>query len=305
MRTESAPKPGSRLRTLLARKQILMVPGAFDALSAKLIERAGFEAVYMTGGGTVTALAGLPDIGLLSMTEMALNARYIANAVGVPVFADADTGYGNALNVMRTVREYEQAGLAGLHIEDQVSPKRCGHVAGKECIPLDEMVGKIRAAVAARTDPDFVIIARTDARAPLGFDEAVRRGRAYAEAGADVVFPEALQTRDEFADYARAVRAPLLANMAEFGKTPYLTAAEFEELGYRIVIYATSGLRVALRAMESFFAELKQRGTQTGWLDRMFTRSELYDLIGYSHYTEFEREFVGDATDPLASESRK
>ncbi|HLJ60037.1 MAG TPA: methylisocitrate lyase [bacterium] len=300
MSTHLTPSPGRRLRELLARKQILMAPGAFDALSAKLIERAGFEAMYMTGGGTVTALAGLPDIGLLSVTEMALNARYIANAVHTPVFADADTGYGNALNVMRTVREYEQAGLAGLHMEDQVSPKRCGHVAGKECILLEEMAGKIRAAVAARSDPDFVIIARTDARAPLGFDEAVKRGRAYAAAGADVIFPEALQTREEFADYARAVRVPLLANMAEFGKTPYLSASEFEDLGYAIVIYATSGLRVALRAMEAFYAELKARGTQTGWLDRMFTRAELYELIGYSRYTEFEREFVGDATDPLA-----
>jgi methylisocitrate lyase len=290
---------GHRLRGLLARPQILVVPGAFDALSAKLIERAGFDAVYMTGAGTVNALTGLPDIGLLSVTEMALNAAYLASAVRIPVFADADTGYGNALNVMRTVRSYEQARLAGLHIEDQVSPKRCGHVAGKECVPLDEMVGKIRAAVAARSDPEFVIIARTDSRAPLGFDEAVKRGRAYAEAGADIVFPEALQTKQEFAAYAREVRTPLLANMTEFGKTPYLTVKEFEELGYRIVIFAVSAMRVALKAMEAFYADLKRTGTQTGWLDRMMTRAELYDLIGYARYVEYEREFLGEGHDPL------
>jgi len=295
----STTSPGKRFRELLARPQILVVPGAFDALSAKLAERAGFEAVYMTGAGTVNAVAGLPDIGLLSLTEVATNAGYIANAVRIPVFADADTGYGNALNVMRTVRTYEQAGLAGLHIEDQVSPKRCGHVAGKECVPLDEMVGKIRAAAAARSDPDFVIIARTDSKAPLGFDEAVKRGRAYAAAGADIVFPEALQTKEEFAAYAREIQAPLLANMTEFGKTPYLTAKEFEELGYRIVIYAVSALRVALKAMQAFYADLRRNGTQTGWLDRMMTRAELYDLVEYARFTEYEREFLGEADDPL------
>jgi methylisocitrate lyase len=293
--------PGQRLRALLARDAILVAPGAFDALSAMLAARGGFEAMYMTGAGTVSALAGLPDVGLLSVTEMATNARYIANAVSIPVFADADTGYGNALNVMRTVREYEQAGLAGLHIEDQVAPKRCGHVAGKECVALDEMVGKVKAAVAARTDPDFVIIARTDARAPLGFDEAVRRGRAYAAAGADVIFPEALQTRQELTDYAREVRAPLLANMTEFGKTPFLTARELEELGYRIVIFAVSAMRVALKAMQAFYADLKKAGTQAAWLDRMMTRVELYDLIDYARYTAYEREFLGASTEPLAT----
>lgn len=292
--------PGRRLRDLLARKQSQVVPGVFDALSARLAERAGFEAVYMSGAGTVNALASLPDVGLLSITEMALNARYIANAVRVPVFADADTGYGNALNVMRTVREYEQAGLGGLHIEDQVSPKRCGHVAGKECVSAEEMVGKVRAAVAARTDPDFVIIARTDARAPLGFDEAVRRGQAYAEAGADVIFPEALQTREELADYAREVRTPLLANMTEFGKTPYLKARDFEELGYRIIIFPASAMRVALKAMQAFYADLKRDGTQAAWLDRMMTRAELYDLIEYARYTENERKFLGVSQDPVA-----
>lgn len=288
-----------RLRELLARDEILVAAGAFDPMSAKLAEQAGFEAIYMTGAGTAHALTGLPDIGLTTLTEMALNAKYMANAVQVPVFADADTGYGNAINVMRTVQEYEQAGLAGLHIEDQVAPKRCGHVAGKECIPLDEMVGKIRAALAARRDPDFVVIARIDARQPLGFDEAVRRGRALAAAGADVIFIEALESREEFAEYARLVDAPLLANMTEFGKTPYLTAREFQELGYKIVIFAASALRVALRAMQQFYQDLKREGTQVGWLDRMMTRRELYELIGYDRYTAYEREFLGTGVSPI------
>jgi methylisocitrate lyase len=289
-----------RLRELLARDDILVAAGAFDPMSALLAEQAGFEALYMTGAGTAHHLTGLPDIGLTTLTEMALNAKYIANAVAVPVFADADTGYGNALNVMRTVREYEQAGLAGLHIEDQVAPKRCGHVAGKEVIALDEMVGKVRAALAARRDPDFVLIARIDARQPLGFDEAVRRGRACVEAGADVIFPEALESREEFATYAREVRAPLLANMTEFGKTPYLTAREFAELGYKIVIFAASALRVALKAMRDFYADLKREGTQVGWLDRMLTRQELYELLHYDRYTAYEREFLGTGIAPLS-----
>lgn len=288
-----------RLRELLSRDEILIMPGAYDALSAKLIEQAGFEAIYMTGAGTANSLTGLPDIGLLTLTELALNAKYISNAVGLPVVADADTGYGNAINVMRTVWEYEQAGLAGMHIEDQVTPKRCGHVEGKECISLEEMANKVRAAVAARRDPDFVIIARIDARAPLGFEEAVRRGRACVDAGADVIFPEAMQSPEEFAEYARVVKAPLLANMTEFGKTPYLTAQEFQEMGYKIVIYAMSAARVALKAMQAFYADLKRTGTQTGWLDRMMTRKELYELIDYARFTGYEREFLGQAQDPI------
>ncbi len=293
-------KTTRRLRELLAREETLMVPGACNPLTAKLIEQAGFEAVYMTGAGVTTEMLGLPDIGLATLSEMALTAKHLSNSVKIPVIADADTGYGNAINVMRTVWEYEQAGLAGLHIEDQVTPKRCGHVEGKECVSLDEFVGKVRAAVAARRDPDFVIIARTDAKAPLGFDESVKRGLACASAGADVVFPEALQTREEFADYAKAVKAPLLANMTEFGKTPYLTAREFQELGYRIVIYAMSPTRVALRATQEFLADLKKTGTQASWVDRMFTRKELYELIEYSRFTGYQKEFVGQGVDPIA-----
>lgn len=201
-----------RLRELLARDSVLIMPGAYNALSAKLIEQAGFEAVYLTGADTANSMTGMPDIGLLTLTEMTFTAKNICKAVRLPVVADADTGYGNAINVMRTVWEYEQAGLAGMHIEDQITPKRCGHVEGKECVALEEMVGKVRAAAAARRDPDFVTIARIDARAPLGFDEAVKRGRACAKAGADVIFPEAMVSREEFAEYARVVKVPLLAN---------------------------------------------------------------------------------------------
>ncbi|MCL4466443.1 MAG: methylisocitrate lyase [Chloroflexi bacterium] len=287
------------LRRLLAQEEILVAPGACDALVARLIEQAGFTVVYMTGAGTANGILGLPDIGLTTLTEMATNARHICDAISLPVIADADTGFGNALNVMRAVREYEQAGLAGLHIEDQVAPKRCGHVAGKECVALEEMVGKVQAAVAARRDPDFVIIARTDARAPLGFDEAVKRGRAYAAAGADLIFPEALESREELAEYARAVHVPLMANMTEFGKTPYFSAREFQEAGYSVVIYPMSACRVALKAMQDFLRDLKQTGTQTAWLPRMLTRRDLYSLLDYSSYTEHERRYLGEGVEPL------
>jgi methylisocitrate lyase len=281
-----------RLRKLLQRDGILVVPGAYDALTARMIEKVGFDAVYMTGGGTVTSLAGLPDNGLITLTEMAMNARYIAEATSIPVISDADTGYGNAVNVMRTVWEFERAGVAGIHIEDQVAPKRCGHLEGKEVVSTEEMVGKIRAARAARNDSDFVIIARVDARAVLSFDEAVRRGQAYLEAGADVIFPEALENEEEFRGYAKAVKAPLLANMTEFGKSPYLSAKQFEEMGYKIVIFPVTALRMALKAVWEYLTILKEKGTQKGIVDRMFTRKELYELIDYDSFNAYERDFV-------------
>jgi len=286
-------KKTTMLRRLLSRDEILVVPGAYDALSAIAAAKSGFEAVYMTGSGASTSLTGLPDIGLTTMTEMVMKAGYMAEAIPVPLFSDADTGYGNAVNVMRTVREFERAGVAGIHLEDQVAPKRCGHVAGKQVISMEEAVGKIRAAVAARTDPDFVIIARIDSKAVHGFDDAVKRGLACLEAGADVIFPEALETREEFGEYAKAVKAPLLANMTEFGRTPYLTAQEFQELGYKIVIYPATSLRVAAKAVLDFYAELKRTGTQKGYLDKMLTRQQYYELIDYAKYNEFEKEFVG------------
>jgi methylisocitrate lyase len=282
----------TRLRQLLQGPGIVMTPGAHDAFTAKLIEQAGFSACYMTGAGTVAALLGLPDVGLITLTEMVMNARYIARAVSIPVISDADNGYGNAINVMRTVREYEAAGVAGIHIEDQIFPKKCGHMDGKALVSLDEMVGKIRAAREAREDPDFVIIARTDSRAVEGIESAIRRGNAYAEAGADVVFPEAPQSREELARFAREIRAPLLANMTEFGKSPLVPAAELERLGYRIVLYPASALRVAHRAIQELLGQIKQTGSQEAVLDRMAHRQEMYELVGLPAVHEAERRFT-------------
>ena len=270
---------------------IVMAPGAHDALTARLIEQAGFSACYMTGAGTVGALLGLPDVGLITMTEMVTNARYITRSLSIPLISDADTGYGNAINVMRTVREYEAAGVAGIHLEDQIFPKKCGHMEGKALISLEEMAGKIRAACEARQDPDFVIIARTDSRAVEGVEAAVRRARAYREAGADVIFPEAPQSRDELAHFAREIGGLLLANMTEFGKTPLVPAAELERMGYRLVIYPVTGLRVAHRAMQELFAQIKQTGGQEAWLDRMAHRRELYELVGLPAIHAAERRF--------------
>jgi len=290
-----ATSSASRLRELIASDTILVAPGAYDAISARLIEANGFEAVYVTGAGTVNARLGIPDNSLGSLTEMLDTARCIVDAVDIPVFCDIDTGFGNAVNVMRTIRLYERAGVAGIHLEDQVMPKRCGHLDGKEIVPIEEMVGKIRAAVAARTDPDFVIMARTDAAAVEGVDAAIARARAYTEAGADVIFTEALTTEEEFAKFAAAnVGAPLLANMTEFGKTPYLTTQRFEELGFSIVIFPMAAFRSMLKGIDDTLKEIRATGTQVARLDAMKTRAELYELVDYAAYDELEQRFVRD-----------
>lgn len=286
-------KPTRRLRELLLGESIVMAPGAHDALTAQLIQQTGFDAVYVSGMGVANALVGVPDIGLLTMTEQVMAAKYIANAVTLPVISDSDTGYGNAVNVMRAINEFESAGMAGVHLEDQVFPKRCGHETGKQVVSIEEATGKIRAACAARRDPDFVIIARVDARAPLGLDEAVKRGRAYAAAGADVVFPEALESREEFAEFAQALRdVPLMANMVDFGKSPRLTAEEFQEFGFKLVIYPTSCMRVMVKAAGEFLAELKRTGTQKGYLDRMRNRQEIYELVRFTEFKEAEKRYL-------------
>lgn len=290
-------RPGTKLRALIDADDILVAPGAYDAISAKLIEANGFDAVYMTGAGTVNARLGLPDNGLATMTEVAENAAAIAAAVSIPVFCDVDTGYGNAINVMRTIRTFEAAGVAGVHLEDQVSPKRCGHLEGKEIVPVEEMVGKLHAAAEARSDEDFVIMARTDAAAVEGVDQAIERARAYAAAGADVIFSEALTTEEEFRRFAGAdVGAPLLANMTEFGKTPYLTAEQFQEIGYSVVIFPMIAFRTMLKAVDGALRELRERGTQVDLLDAMMTRTELYDLVDYPTYDTYEQRFVRDIT---------
>ena len=263
-----------------------MLPGVPNAAMARQVERAGFEAVYVSGAGMANATAGVPDIGLLSMTEVVMLAGHVANAVTIPAIVDADTGFGGAENVARTIRELEVAGLAGCHIEDQEFPKRCGHLAGKSMVDVAEMVGRIKAAVSSRRDPNFMIIARTDARAVEGFDGAVERAGEYLAAGADAIFPEALQSADEFRDFAREIDLPLLANMTEFGKSPLLSFEQLADFGYRMVIFPQSAFRVSMKASARFFTALKQTGTQSDWLDKMQTRQELYELLDYDPEAE-------------------
>jgi methylisocitrate lyase len=261
-----------------------MIPGAFNALVARLAERLGFKAVYFSGGALSAGWAGLPDVGLLTQSEFAGQAAVLARATALPVLCDADTGFGEAIHVERTVRLYEEAGVAGLHIEDQAIPKRCGHLSGKSLIDPQTMAAKIRAAVAARRDADFVIVARTDARTVEGFDAAVRRAHVYLAAGADMIFPEALESADEFARFAQAVPALLLANMTEFGRSPLLPFDELASLGYTAAIYPLTAFRASMRTAEGVLATLLHQGTQRGLLDQMQTRAELYDLLGYSDW---------------------
>ena len=276
---------GAQLRQLIAQGAV-MLPGVPNAAMARQVERTGFDAVYISGAGMANATAGVPDIGLLSMTEVVRLAGYIANAVAIPAIVDADTGFGGAENVARTIRELEKADLAGCHIEDQEFPKRCGHLAGKSLVDIDEMAERIKAAVRARRDQDFFIIARTDAHAVEDFGRTVERARSYVEAGADGIFPEALQSSEEFKAFAREVKAPLLANMTEFGKSPLLSFQELSEFGYRMVIFPMSAFRVSMKASEEFLHDLKKRGTQSGWLDKMQTRKELYELLDYDPNAE-------------------
>jgi methylisocitrate lyase len=270
----------ARLRELIAKGAITM-PGVPNAAMARQVEQVGFDAVYVSGAGMANATAGVPDIGLLTLTEVAQLAGYIAKAVKIPAIVDADTGFGGSENVARTIHELERAGLAGCHIEDQEFPKRCGHLAGKSIIDLEEMVERIKAAVSARHDPDFMIVARTDARAVEDFDRTVDRAQNYLAAGADAIFPEALQSAAEFRDFANEIDLPLLANMTEFGKSPLLSFEELSDFGYRMVIFPMSAFRVAMKASEEFLRALKNSGVQSDWLEKMQTREELYELLNY------------------------
>ncbi len=293
--------PGRRLKTprlaeMVRSREPILAPGAYDALTARLIERSGFPAVYMTGFGTSASLLGRPDVGLLTMSQMVDNARRIAQAVDVPVIADADTGYGNPLNVIRTVQEYELAGVSAIHIEDQLTPKKCGHMENKQVIPAEEMNEKIRAAVEARSSGDFLIIARTDARAVEGLDTALRRARAYREAGADILFIEAPQNEDEVAQIAHAFPSvPLLFNWAEGGKTPPMRLERLKELGYRIVIFPISALLTAAKAVGAVLAEIKGQGTPMRiFLDRT-SFEEFNEMIGLREIQELEKRFATKA----------
>ena len=270
----------ARLRELIAKGAIAM-PGVPNAAMARQVEQVGFDAVYVSGAGMANATAGVPDIGLLTLTEVAQLAGYIAKAVKIPAIADADTGFGGSENVARTIHELERAGLAGCHMEDQEFPKRCGHLAGKSIVDLEEMVERVKAAVAARHDPNFMIVARTDARAVEDFDRTVDRAQNYLAAGADAIFPEALQSAEEFRDFANEIDLPLLANMTEFGKSPLLSFEELSDFGYRMVIFPMSAFRVAMKASEEFLRALKKSGAQSDWLEKMQTREELYELLDY------------------------
>jgi 2-methylisocitrate lyase-like PEP mutase family enzyme len=290
------PPPRRRLRDLLAGPGPVVAPGAYDAMSARLIEQAGFDVVYMTGFGTTAALTGRADVGLLSLTEMVDNARRIVAAVDVPVIADADTGYGNAINVVRTVQLYEQAGVAGLHLEDQVMPKKCGHMSGKAVIGTSEMVGKIEAAVAARRDPDLVLIARTDAAAVEGLDAAVERARAYAAAGADLLFVEAPRSESDIATVAQALAgtAPLVFNWAEGGRTPPLGLDRITELGFRLVLFPIGTLLAATAGIRSLLEVLRRDGTPTAALPGLPAFDEFTDLVGLPEIVRLEERWAAE-----------
>ncbi|KOT60600.1 MULTISPECIES: methylisocitrate lyase [Streptomyces] len=288
LHTRTTPAERRRaLRERLATGRLLPMPGALNPLSARLIQDTGFEAAYLSGA-VLAADLGLPDIGLTTSTEIAARAHQTTRATDLPVLIDADTGFGEPMNAARTVQLMEDAGLAGLHLEDQVNPKRCGHLDGKTVTSREEMVRRIKGAVDARRDPDFLLMARTDARAVEGLDAAVDRAKAYVDAGADAIFPEALAGEAEFEAFRRAVDVPLLANLTEFGKTPLLDIRTLENLGYNIALYPVTLLRLAMGAVEDGLRTLAAEGTQESLLPRMQTRSRLYELLGYGDYAAFD-----------------
>jgi 2-methylisocitrate lyase-like PEP mutase family enzyme len=280
------------LRRLLKRDKLLVAPGCFDGLSARLVEAAGFEAAYLSGGAVARSM-GIPDIGLVTMSEVIERAAQVVSAVRIPVIADADTGYGNAVNLVRAVREFERTGVAAIHIEDQITPKRCGHLDGKEVVPLAEMENKLAAALATRTDPDFCIIARTDSRGVYGFDDALRRGRAFAKLGVDAVFVEAPQSEAELEEIPRALpEVPLLVNVFKGGKTPMLPVERLQQIGYRIAIYPSETQRAAIHAMRMALGLLKREGT-TEAMDGALTSFRERDLIvGLDDWQSLERTYM-------------
>ncbi|WP_103503793.1 MULTISPECIES: methylisocitrate lyase [unclassified Streptomyces] len=288
LHTRTTPAQRRRaLREQLASGRLLRVPGAVNPLSAKLIQETGFDAVYLSGA-VLAADLGLPDIGLTTSTEIAARAQQITRVTDLPALVDADTGFGEPMNAARTVQLMEDAGLAGLHLEDQVNPKRCGHLDGKSVVPREEMTRRLKAATDARRDPDFLLMARTDARALEGLDAAIDRAKAYVDTGADAIFPEALADEKEFETFRAAVDVPLLANMTEFGKSALLDATTLENLGYNIALYPVTLLRLAMGAVEDGLRTLAADGTQRALLEKMQTRSRLYELLGYEEYAAFD-----------------
>ncbi|UVI37102.1 methylisocitrate lyase [Brevibacterium spongiae] len=277
----------AKFRELLAGDGIVQFPGAINPINAQIIEQTGFEGVYISGGAFSAAM-GLPDIGLTTLTEVADHGRNIARVTNLPTFIDADTGWGEAMNVARTVQEFEDAGISGMHLEDQVNPKRCGHLDGKEVVTAVEMSKRIKAAVKGRRDENFVICARTDSRAGEGLDAAIDRAKAYADAGADMIFPEAMRDLGEFEKFASAVDVPILANMTEFGKSELFTTEQLGNVGVKLVIYPVTTLRIAMGAIKSGLQTIRDKGTQVDLLEGMQTRADLYDTIDYAAYNEFD-----------------
>jgi carboxyvinyl-carboxyphosphonate phosphorylmutase len=284
----------TKFRQLLNQPGIIQAPGAYDCLTAKIIEKAGFPAVYMTGAGTSVAQLGYPDLGLATMTEMIENAASLTEILDVPLIADADTGYGGVLNVRRTVRQYERAGVAAIHIEDQDLPKRCGHLDDKKVIATGDMVQKIRAAVDARTDDDFTIIVRTDSIAVTGWDDAMHRCEEYVKAGADALFVEALRTPEEVERAAKNLDIPLLFNFVESGKSPLLSASELERLGFKIVIYPASALLSVTHIVGQVMAQLKERGTTSHLMDKMVSLEDCFEAVGLSSMLADDARFAQD-----------
>lgn len=281
---------GERFRELLARKQILQLPGAHNGLAARQAKQQNFEALYLSGAA-MTASMGLPDLGVITVDEVAFFIRQVARASGLPVLVDGDTGYGEALNVMHMTRTFEEAGAGALHLEDQLLPKKCGHLNDKKLADAHDMAAKVSAAAKARRN--IVIIARTDAAASEGMDGAVARAKLYMQAGADAIFPEALTTREMFEEFARRMEGtPLLANMTEFGRTPFFTASEFEQMGYKMVIWPVSALRCAAKAQGELYAAIRKDGGTQNMLERMQTRAELYEAIGYHEYEALDASIV-------------
>ncbi|MBM4263126.1 MAG: oxaloacetate decarboxylase [Deltaproteobacteria bacterium] len=284
--------PRQTLKQLFKRNKLLVAPGCFDGMSARLVQEAGYEAAYLSGGAVARSM-GIPDIGLVTMSENIERAAQVTSVVKIPIIADADTGYGNAVNLVRTVREFERAGVAAIHIEDQITPKRCGHLDGKEVIPLAEMENKLQAALAARTDPDFCIIGRTDARGPNGFEDAIKRANAFAKLGVDAIFVEAPQTEEELAEIPRRVpNVPLLVNVFKGGKTPMLPVERLEKIGYRIAIYPSETQRAGIYAMRMALGLLKKEGTTESMDAALTTFKERDQIVALEEWQKLERQFM-------------
>ena len=278
--------PGARFRAAVATEQPLQVMGAITAYAGLMAKRVGYQALYLSGGGVAANSLGMPDLGISTMEDVLTDARRIVDATGLPLLVDIDTGWGGAFNIGRTIRSFQRVGVAAVHMEDQVGQKRCGHRPGKEVVPKEEMVDRVKAAVDARTDADFVIMARTDAAAVEGIDSAIERAVAYVEAGADMIFPEAMKTLDDYRKFKAAVKVPILANLTEFGSTPFFTTDELRDAGVDIALYCCGAYRAMNKAALNFYETVRREGTQKNIIDTLQTREELYDFLGYHAYED-------------------